>query len=121
MIFQGKLKVQLRLDEPLASWLEKKQDCQAGELCCAKLSSKSPLAEQIWVSQRSINFPSEKLGHQRPERAASSLCDWAPDSSGTLCRCSCLQHGVQKVCLIESRLHVNRAISKPQSYLWCSE
>lgn len=80
---QGKLQVQLRFDEPLASWLKKKQHCQAGKLRCTKLSSKSPRIEKIWVSQRHTGFLSEKLGHCRPERAASSLCGQAPASKGT--------------------------------------
>jgi len=54
MIFQVELKVQIWFDEPLASWLGKKQNCQPGKLQ-TKIPSKCSLGEKIWVSQQSIN------------------------------------------------------------------
>jgi hypothetical protein len=81
MIFQAELKVQILFDEPLASsWLRKKQGYQAGKLHCAKLPSKCSPGEQIWVSQRGLDYtvkswgtnifrgllPTSVAGHQTP-------------------------------------------------------
>lgn len=50
MIFQVELKVQIWFDEPLASWLRKKQNCQPGKLHDAKLPFKCSSGEKIQVS-----------------------------------------------------------------------
>lgn len=120
--FQVKLQVQLRFDEPLASWLKKKEDCQAGKLRCTKLSSKSSNSEDMgqpkthWFPQWKAGAPSPWEGCFRPLWPGTSF-------QGHAFQFSRLLYRAQEACLMEPRFHRNRpsAVNKPQTYLWWSE
>lgn len=120
--FQVKLQVQLRFDEPLASWLKKKEDCQAGKLRCTKLSSKSSNSEDMG-QPKTHWFPQWKAGAPSPWEGCFGPLWPGTSFQGHALQFSRLLYRAQEACLIEPRFPRDRpsAMNKPQTYLWWSE